>query len=124
MVGSLSRTPVRIVLEGVGEASGELVRFSAPITVGTLLARLPIEGRAHPQEGGYSFIIGIRRGAEKAVRSVKAGTIAYWPMGDAIVIYHRDAQAYSPVNTVGNVTENLELFRSLRSGTKIRIERV
>ena len=80
MEGSLSRTPVRIVLEGVGEARGELVRFSAPITVGTLLARLPIEGRAHPQRGGCSFIIGIRRGAEKAVRSVKAGTIAYWPM--------------------------------------------
>ncbi len=123
MDGSLSRTPVRIVLEGVGEARGELVRFSAPITVGTLLARLPIEGRAHPQKGGYSFIIGIRRGVEKAVRSVKAGTIAYWPMQDAIVIYHSDAQAYSPVNTVGNVTENLELFKSLRSGTKITIER-
>jgi len=122
-MGQFSGTPVRITLEGVGEAKGELVRFSAPITVGTLLGKLPIEGRVHPQKGGYSSIIGIRRGTEKAVRSVKAGTIAYWPMQDALIIYHSYVQAYSPVNTVGKVTENLELFGSLRSGTKIRIER-
>lgn len=123
MDSSSSRIPVKIILKGKDEAKGELVRFSAPITVGTLLGKLPIEGRAHPQRGGYSFIIGIGRGTEKAVRSVKAGTIAYWPMQDAIVIYNSDAKTYSPVNTVGTVTENLELFKSLKSGTKIRIER-
>ncbi len=123
MVESRSRIPLKMTIEGVGEAHGELVRFSAPLTVETILKNLPMEGRAHPQEGGHSFIIGIRRGTEKAVRSVKAGTIAYWPMGDAMVVYHSDTSTYSPVNTLGRVTENLELFRNLRSGTKIRIER-
>ena len=48
---SRSRTPIRIVVEGVGEAAGELIRFSAPLTVEALLKRLPLEGRAHPQTG-------------------------------------------------------------------------
>jgi hypothetical protein len=120
---SQSRTPIKIVVEGMGEASGELIRFSAPLTVEALLKRLPLEGRSHPQQGGYSFIIGIRRGTEKAVRTVKAGDIAYWPMQDALCIYHSDARPYSPVNTVGKVTENLEIFGGLKSGTKIMIER-
>jgi hypothetical protein len=55
---------------------------------------------------------------------VKAGTIAYWPMQDALIICHSYVQAYSPVNTVGKVTENLELFWSLRGCTKIRVKRV
>jgi hypothetical protein len=40
-----------------------------------------------------------------------------------VVIYTSDAKPYSPVNTFGKVTENLELFSGLRSGAKIRIER-
>jgi hypothetical protein len=124
MAESQSRTPIRIVVVGAGEAVGELIRFSAPLTVEALLKRLPIEGRAHPQRGGYSIIIGIRRGTEKAVRTVGAGTIAYWPMQDALCFYNSEAKPYSPVNTVGRVTENLEIFRGLKSGTRIRVERV
>ena len=120
---SPSRIPVRIVLPGVGEAPGEFIRFSAPLTFSVLMSKMPLEGRLHSQPGGYSFIVGIRRGAEKAVKRVKAGDIAYWPMQDAVVIYTSDTRPYSPVNTFGKVTENLGLFSGLRSGAKIRIER-
>ncbi len=120
---SPSRTPVRIVLPEVGEASGEFIRFSAPLTFRILMSKMPLEGRLHSQLGGLSFIVGIRRGVEKAVTTVKAGDIAYWPMQDAVVIYTSDTRPYSPVNTFGKVTENLGLFSGLRSGAKIRIER-
>lgn len=119
---SQSRIPVKIILPDVGEASGEFIRFSAPLTYRVLMSKMPLEGRLHSQPGGYSFIVGIRRGMEKAVNSVKAGDIAYWPMQDAVVIYTRDTQPYSPVNTFGRVTDNLGLFSGLRSGAKIRIE--
>ncbi len=123
MAESASRTPVMIVVEGVGEAKGELVRILAPLTVAAIKGRLPLRGRAHVRGGGLSMILGIRRGAEKAVKTVKAGDIAYWPMQDAVVIYTSDTRPYSPVNTFGKVTENLGLFSGLRSGAKIRIER-
>jgi len=124
MSGTLSRTPIRIRVAGLGDAEGEFVRFSAPLTVGTLLRWLPLEGRAHPCGGGYSFIVDIKRGEEKSVREVKAGTIAYWPMGDALCLFHSDAPTYSPVNRVGRVTENLELMARIASGARIRIERI
>lgn len=124
MSGTPSRIPIRIRVAGLGDAKGELVKFLAPLTVETLLRRLPLEGRVHPCEGGHSFIVGIKRGEEKSVREVKAGTIAYWPMGDALCLFHSDAPTYSPMNRVGRVTENLELMKRITSGARIRIGRI
>jgi len=121
--GSPSKTPIRIRVAGLGKAKGELVRFYAPLTVEALLRRLPIEGRAHPLRGGCSFIVGLKRGKEKSVREVRAGTIAYWPQADAVCLFHSDASTYSSVNRVGTVTENLALIREITSGARIRIER-
>ncbi len=119
-----SRMPIRILIGSVGEAEGELVRFSAPLTIGAIMRRMPVEGRAYPQRGGYSFIVGLRRGTEKAVKSVKEGDIAYWPMGDAINIYTSDSTTVNPVNTIGRVTSGFELFNDLKSGTRIKFELV
>ncbi len=124
MAENVSRTPVKIVVEGVGEAKGEFVRILAPLTVGSILGRLPLKGRAHVRGGGLSMILGIRRGAEKAVATVKAGDIAYWPMQDSLVIYFQDSKPYSPVNKVGTVSENIELFQGLKGGARIRIEKI
>jgi hypothetical protein len=115
---------VRIVVEGVGEAKGELVRVLAPLTVGAILSLIPLRGRAHVRGGGLSMILGIRRGAEKAVGSVKAGDIVYWPMQDSLIVYFQDSKPYGPVNKVGTISENLELFQNLKSGVRIRIEKI
>ena len=121
---SLSKIPVRIKLEDIGEAEGEFVRIFAPLTVDRLLKMLPIEGRVHPLTGGFSLIVGIKRGEEKSVRRVEAGTVAYWPMGDAICLFHSDTAPYRPVNRIGRVTKGLELIKRLNSGSRIRIMRL
>jgi hypothetical protein len=120
---SLSRFPIKVLIEGVGEARGELVRFLAPRTVEAILRKLPIEGRAAIWKEEVYFEIPVKIGGEKSKPTVEMGTIAYWPMGSALCIFYGESQPYSPVNVVGRITENLDLFKGVKSGTKIRIEK-
>ena len=121
---SVSRVPIKFVIEGIGEAEGELVRHFAPRTVEAIMKRLPIEGRAALWKEEVYFEIPVKMGKEKAKPTVEKGTIAFWPMGNALCVFYCESQPYSPVNIVGQVTKNLELFGRVKSGAKIRVEKV
>ena len=121
---SVSRIPIKFIIEGVGEAEGELVRHLAPRTVGAIAKRLPIEGRAALWKEEVYFDIPVKMGKEKAEPTVEKGAVAYWPMGNALCIFYGESQPYSPVNIVGQVTKNLELFERVKSGTKIMVEKM
>jgi len=121
---SVARTPIKFVIERLGEAEGELVRFLAPRTVEAIVKRLPLEGRAALWEEEVYFEIPVKMGEEKAKSEVEKGAIAFWPMGNALCIFYGESQPYSPVNVVGRVTKNLEVFGRVKSGTKIRVEKV
>ena len=120
--GEVSRVKLKFTVEGLGETEGELVRFLAPRTIDMIVRKLPIEGRAALWKEEVYFETPIKMGEEKAKATVETGTIAFWPMGSAICVFHGKSQPYSPVNVIGNVTGNLELFRQVKSGTKIRVE--
>ncbi|TRO50293.1 hypothetical protein E2P71_10965 [Candidatus Bathyarchaeota archaeon] len=120
---SVSRIPIRLVIDGVGSAEGELIRIRSPRTVDAILRGLPIEGRSALWQEEVYFEIPIRMGNEKSSPTVEKGDIAYWPMGSAFCIFWGETQPYSPVNIIGKVTENLELFKQVKSGTKIVIEK-
>jgi hypothetical protein len=120
----ISRVKVKFTVEGLGEAEGELVRFLAPRTVDLIVRKLPIEGRAAVWKEEVYFETPIKMGEEKAKGIVEVGTIAFWPMGSAICIFYGNSQPYSPVSILGKITVNLELFKQVKSGTKIRVESV
>jgi hypothetical protein len=120
--GDVSRTKIKFVVEGLGDAEGELVRFLAPRTIDMILRKLPIEGRAALWKEEVYFETPIKMGEEKAKGNVENATIGFWPMGSAICIFYGQSQPYSPVNILGKVTKNLDLFKQVKSGTKIRIE--
>jgi hypothetical protein len=120
----VSRVKIRMLAESFGEAEGELIRFQSPMTVDNLTKALPFEGRAARWKEEVYFETPVKLGSEKAKGTVEVGTIAYWPMGSALCIFYGTTQPYSPVNVVGKVTSNLELFRIVKSGTKIRVEKV
>jgi hypothetical protein len=120
----ISRVKVKFIVEGLGETEGELVRFLAPRTIDMIVRKLPIEGRAALWKEEVYFETPIKMGEEKAKGTVEKGSIAFWPMGSAICVFYGDSQPYSPVSILGKITGNLELFKQIKSGTKIRVEGV
>jgi hypothetical protein len=120
----ISRVKIKFIIEGLGEAEGELVRHLAPRTVDMIARKLPIEGRAAIWKEEVYFEIPVKMGEEKAKAKVEKGTIAFWPMGSALCIFYGESQPYSPVNVLGKVTKNLELFSKVKSGTTIKVEKL
>lgn len=121
---SVSRVSIKLIIVQLGEAEGELIRHLAPRTVEAIIRRLPVEGRAALWKEEVYFEIPEKIGEEKAKPTVEKGAIAYWPLGSALCIFYGESQPYSPVNIVGRVTKNLELFAKVKSGTKIRVEKI
>ncbi len=119
---NVSRIKVKFLIEGLGEAEGELVRFLAPRTVDMLARKFPLEGRAALYKEEIYFEIPVKMGEEKAKPTVETGTIAFWPMGGALCVFYGQSQPYSPVSILGKITKNLEVFKQVKSGTRIRIE--
>ncbi|MCL2287587.1 MAG: cyclophilin-like fold protein [Candidatus Bathyarchaeota archaeon] len=118
----ISRVKVKFILEKLGEAEGELVRFKAPRTVDMIVRKLPISGRIALYKEEIYFEIPIKMGEEKAKLTVENGTIAFWPMSSALCVFYGKSQPYSPVSILGKITKNLELFKNAKSGTPIKVE--
>jgi len=119
----ISLVKIKFIIEDLGEAEGELVRHLAPRTINMITRKLPIEGRAAIWKEEVYFEIPAKMGEEKAKSTVEKGTIAFWPMGSAICVFYGESQPYSPVNVLGKITKNLELFNRVKSGTKIKVEK-
>lgn len=124
MEDSSSRTLVKIFADGLGEAKGEFIRFLAPRTVEAILKKMPLEGRAALSKGGFYFEIPLKMGLEKAIKNVSAGTMAFWPLGSALCLFYENSQTHTSVNIVGKITENIEVLRKVKTGTRIRVEKV
>jgi len=120
---SVSRIPIKFIIATVGEVEGELIRHLAPRTVDAIVKKLPVEGRAALWKKEVYFEIPVKMGEEKARSKVEKGDLAFWPMGNALCVFYGESQPYSPVNMVGRVTKNLELFECVKSGSVIRVER-
>jgi hypothetical protein len=120
----ISRVRVKFIIENLGEAEGELVRFLAPRTIDMIVRKLPIEGRAALWKEEVYFETPVKMGEEKAKPEVENGTIAFWPMGSALCVFYGASQPYSPVNILGKISKNLDLFKQVKSGTKIRVEQL
>jgi hypothetical protein len=118
----VSHIKIKFLIEGLGEAEGELVRFLAPRTIDTIVRKLPLEGRAALYKEEVYFEIPIKMGEEKAKSIVEEGTIAFWPMDSALCIFFGKSQPYSPVNILGKITCNLEIFKQVKSGLTIKVQ--
>lgn len=119
----MSRPRVIFSIDGVGDATGEFHRFSSPRTADAILRKLPVGGRIVRYGQEVYFQIDVKAPSESPRDVVEVGTIAYWPMGNAVCVFYGPTKPYSPVNKLGRITEKLELFRDLKEGTIVTVKK-
>ena len=114
---------------GQVEAAADLV---ASPTADAIWQALPIQGRANRWGDEIYFEIPVQRAAEPDARAVvQSGEIAYWPPGAAFCIFFGptpasrgdEIRAASPVNVVGQIDGDAAVFKRVRGGTAVILER-
>lgn len=114
-----------------GEISLEANLGETP-TAEALWAALPIDGRANRWGDEIYFGIPVARDEEADARADMAvGEIAYWPPGNAFCIFFGPTPASSssgptaasPVNVLGKIEGDATLFRAVKTGSPVQLER-
>ena len=94
--------------------------------------KLPLEGKSNLWGDEIYFEVPIKTELENGREIVDKGEIGYWPLGNAVCLFFgptpvsqgEEIRAASPVSIIGNITENIELLKEVKSGEKIRLEKI
>jgi uncharacterized protein len=114
--GSVSRIPMIIQILDKGIAPCELIRHLSPLCVRMILNYLPLQDRIHKFSDSIIYIeTRLVIGAEKQKAQFKRGDIAYMTSNSSICIFTKDS-VMTPMNPIGIVKSNLEIFESTQSG--------
>ena len=115
--------------------AGDVVAFAEldqTATAQTIWDALPIEGRANTWGDEIYFSIPVQLEEEDAQEVVEKGDLGYWPPGKAFCIFFGRTPASrgdeirpaSPVNVLGRLEGDPTVFKRVRSGEKVVLERV
>ena len=121
---------IRITTPSSGEVFADLSDEN-PITVQALWNSLPIEARANTWGDEIYFSIPVEAEAENPKEVVELGDLGYWPPGNAFCIFFGPTPASrgdeirpaSPVNVIGRIDGDPLVFRKVRGGEKVVLER-
>lgn len=100
-------------------------------TADAIWKALPIEAKASTWGDEIYFDIGLTIKAESPKEVVAVGDLGYWPPGSAFCIFFGrtpastgdEPRAASGVNVFGRVTEDPRIFKKVRAGAQVRLER-
>jgi hypothetical protein len=113
-----------------GKVSAEAILNDSP-TAARIWEALPMEGRASTWGDEIYFSIPVQAPEEKDAREIVAvGELGYWPPGTAFCIFFGRTpastddrpRAASAVNILGRIQGDAAPFRSVASGTRVRLE--
>jgi len=107
------------------------IRLDASKTATAIWDALPIEAKAETWGDEIYFGIGITIAAESPRATVDMGDLGYWPPGKAFCIFFGPTPASqgdeirpaSPVNVLGRIDGDAIVFKKVRAGTRVHIER-
>lgn len=92
---------------------------------------LPLEATAETWGDEIYFGIPVRAETDGAKEVVAMGDLAFWPPGHAFCIFFgptpasrgNEIRPASPVNVVGRVGGDATVFKKVRAGTRVTLER-
>ena len=121
---------MKIITTSAGALNAELTDENTT-TADAVWEKLPIEGKANVWGEEIYFAIPVTLEAETTKQLVDIGDIAYWPPGKAICFFFgptpaswdREIRPASPVNVFAKIENNAKLFKLVRPGEKIRVEK-
>jgi len=124
--GILPRT-IRITAGAVSATA----QLNASRSAASLWDALPIEAKTQTWGDEIYFGIGITMAPESPRATVDMGDLGYWPPGQAFCIFFgatpasegNEIRPASPVNVLGRVDGDPTVFKKVRAGTLVRIER-
>jgi len=113
-----------------GSVSAE-ARLNDSKTAGAIWDALPIEAKGQTWGDEIYFDIGLTAGPESPREVVDLGVLAYWPPGHAFCIFFgptpasrgNECRAASGVNVVGKLEGDPTIFKKVRAGARVTIER-
>jgi len=101
-----------------GSASAEAT-LDGSRTATAVWEALPISAPAQTWGDEIYFDIGTAIAPESPKAVVERGDLGYWPPGQAFCVFFGP----TPVNVFGRVAGDPTVFKQVRSGTTVRIER-
>jgi len=121
---------IRISTEATGTVEAALTDEN-PQTAERIWAALPIKGNANRWGDEIYFSIPVNAQEENSKSEVEVGAIAYWPPRSALCIFFGRTpasrgdkpRAASPVNVFAKVKGDVALFRNVRDGDSVTIEK-
>ena len=121
---------IKITTKATGEIKAKLSTEN-PKTVKAIWDSLPIETRTNTWGEEIYFNIPVEIQLENEKETVEMGDIAYWPPGTAFCIFFGktpvskgdEIRPASAVNVIGKICDDPKIFKKVKSGDKILIEK-
>lgn len=120
---------IRISTPSTGDVEAELTEENS--TALAIWEALPIEGRANTWGDEIYFSIPLSLEPENPKEVVEEGDLGYWPPGNAFCIFFGptpvsrgdEIRPSSPVNVFGKIIGNPRIFKKVKGGEPVRIEK-
>lgn len=121
---------IRITTESIGEVYAEITDEN-PKTAQAILKALPLEARVNTWGDEIYFSIPVQSEEENSKEVVDMGDLGFWPPGNSFCIFFgptpdsrgAEIRPASPVNIFGRVIGDPTVFKRVRSGEEVRIEK-
>ncbi len=88
---------------------------------GVVASHLPIDALVQTGGSDIYFFVDFTVEAANLVEEVEPGTLAYWPAGSALCVFH-GTEPVTPVEVIGKLDVAPDAFKKVMSGDEIALK--